>query len=181
MEVAELLQRISVIFFSIMVLAHAIDSDTAKCNNLEIPFCQGVLPYNRVSYPNLLGHANQKEAWKDMLRFGKILTAEGTRCPATLTQFMCLLYAPQCTVIEGALPPCRGLCEKAKRMCFKTFAKRKTAWPQNWDCEAFPKEGLCEDGMGAMPGRLIRPPCGPFSYSGNPSFSLVYMPYMILL
>ena len=64
-------------------------------------------------------------------------------CSPYLKFFLCAMYAPVCTVIEEALPPCQSLCLEAKRGCESLMNKFGFQWPETLDCLKFPKSGLC--------------------------------------
>uniref|UniRef100_A0A8C6LUI6 FZ domain-containing protein n=1 Tax=Nothobranchius furzeri TaxID=105023 RepID=A0A8C6LUI6_NOTFU len=86
--------------------------------------CQG-LSYNQTVFPNLLGHTSQVEAVSKMSFFSSLAQ---TMCPADIQLFLCRVYAPQC--VEGQVqPPCRSLCEKAKRNCEGLINSFGVFWP----------------------------------------------------
>ncbi|XP_061923516.1 frizzled-7-like isoform X1 [Entelurus aequoreus] len=110
------------------------------CQPVSIPQCADV-PYNQTIMPNLLGHNNQEEAALAMRSFQPLLSSG---CSAELTFFLCAAYAPVCTVLEEAVPPCRGLCESVRRGCAARIAEGGVQWPDRLRCEELPVEGsLC--------------------------------------
>ncbi|XP_061774344.1 frizzled-7-like [Nerophis ophidion] len=110
------------------------------CQPVSIPQCAD-LSYNHTILPNLLGHNNQEEAARAMRSFEPLLS---TGCSAELTFFLCAAYVPVCTVLEEAIPPCRGLCESVRRGCAARIAEEGVQWPDRFQCEGLPVEGsLC--------------------------------------
>ena len=107
------------------------------CEPITIPFCQD-LPYNRTVMPNLLNHHSQEEAGLEINQYYPLLSLG---CSPYLKGFLCSLYAPVCTVLEEALPPCRTLCELVRSGCEEVL----TSWGYTWShsCDRFPESGLC--------------------------------------
>ncbi|XP_042371866.1 frizzled-7-A-like, partial [Plectropomus leopardus] len=58
--------------------------------------------------------------------------------------FLCSMYAPVCTVLEQAIPPCRSLCERARQGCEALMNKFGFQWPERLRCENFPVHGAGE-------------------------------------
>ena len=54
--------------------------------------------------PNLLGHAKQEEAGMEVHQFFPLVKVQ---CSKHLQFFLCSVYAPVCTILEEAIPPCR--------------------------------------------------------------------------
>uniref|UniRef100_A0A673BVN2 Frizzled class receptor 1 n=1 Tax=Sphaeramia orbicularis TaxID=375764 RepID=A0A673BVN2_9TELE len=99
------------------------------CQPISIPLCTDIA-YNETIMPNLLGHTNQEDA--------------GLECSPDLKFFLCSMYAPVCTVLEQALPPCRSLCERARQGCEALMNKFGFQWPDSLACESFPVHGAGE-------------------------------------
>nr|XP_015805444.2 uncharacterized protein LOC107379270 [Nothobranchius furzeri] len=114
---------------------YGVSSSGAICEPITIPMCQG-LSYNQTVFPNLLGHTSQVEAVSKMSFFSSLAQ---TMCPADIQLFLCRVYAPQC--VEGQVqPPCRSLCEKAKRNCEGLINSFGVFWPDELQCYTFPEE-----------------------------------------
>uniref|UniRef100_A0A8C4N8T4 Frizzled class receptor 2 n=1 Tax=Eptatretus burgeri TaxID=7764 RepID=A0A8C4N8T4_EPTBU len=79
------------------------------CQAISIPLCTDIA-YNQTIMPNLLGHTNQEDAGLEVHQFYPLVKVQ---CSPELKFFLCSMYAPVCTVLEEAIPPCRSLCERA--------------------------------------------------------------------
>lgn len=55
-------------------------------------------------------------------------------------RFLCSLYAPPCTIMDRAIPPCKSLCHSA-RLCESIMRTFDFPWPENLDCTKFPEDG----------------------------------------
>lgn len=122
-----------------------------KCENITIPMCTNIA-YNQTILPNLLGHSKQEEAGMEIHQFYPLVKVQ---CSPHLQIFLCLVYAPVCTILEDALPPCRSLCLAAKDGCEELMIKFGYPWPQNLACDNFPTAGpdqLCVEDTESMPG-----------------------------
>jgi frizzled 1/7 len=60
-------------------------------------------------------------------------------CSPDLKLFLCSLYAPLCTILDYAIPPCRSLCISA-RNCEKIMKTFDFMWPENLECSKFPED-----------------------------------------
>lgn len=107
------------------------------CQPISIPLCRQ-LPYNQTILPNLLGHSSQEDAGLEVHQFYPLVQV---RCSAQLRFFLCSMYAPVCTVLEHAIPPCRSLCELARRGCEGLMNKFGFQWPVQLQCHNFPVHG----------------------------------------
>lgn len=107
------------------------------CQPISIPLCSQ-LPYNQTILPNLLGHSSQEDAGLEVHQFYPLVQV---RCSAQLRFFLCSMYAPVCTVLEQAIPPCRSLCELARRGCEGLMNKFGFQWPERLRCHNFPVHG----------------------------------------
>ena len=74
--------------------------DQVGVSNLVLFFLQ----YNQTIMPNLLGHAKQEEAGMEVHQFFPLVKVQ---CSKHLQFFLCSVYAPVCTILEEAIPPCR--------------------------------------------------------------------------
>ena len=112
---------------------------TTKCEPIRVPLCRD-MPYNQTVVPNLLGHRNQKNAAIEVSQFFPIVRSQ---CSPYIRFFLCSLYAPICTVLQDAIPPCRSLCTLAKRGCEQLMNRFGFQWPDSFECSKFPAAGLC--------------------------------------
>uniref|UniRef100_A0A8C7H0G3 Frizzled class receptor 1 n=2 Tax=Oncorhynchus kisutch TaxID=8019 RepID=A0A8C7H0G3_ONCKI len=90
------------------------------CQPISIPLCMDIA-YNETIMPNVLGHMNQEDAGLEVHQFYPLF-------------FLCSMYAPVCTVLEQALPPCRSLCERARQGCEALMNKFGFQWPDSLLC-----------------------------------------------
>lgn len=112
-----------------------------RCEPITIPLCQDV-PYNMTIMPNLMNHQKQEDAGLEVHQFYPLVKVQ---CAEDLKYFLCSMYAPVCTVIESALPPCKSLCLSARNGCEGLMNKFGFSWPESLECAKFPEEGLCFD------------------------------------
>ncbi|KAK6490763.1 frizzled-1-like [Huso huso] len=110
------------------------------CQPISIPLCTDIA-YNQTIMPNLLGHTNQEDAGLEVHQFYPLVKVQ---CSPDLKFFLCSMYAPVCTVLEQALPPCRSLCERARQGCEALMNKFGFQWPDSLACESFPVHGAGE-------------------------------------
>ncbi|XP_063777505.1 frizzled-1 [Pseudophryne corroboree] len=114
--------------------------DHGYCQPISIPLCTDIA-YNQTIMPNLLGHTNQEDAGLEVHQFYPLVKVQ---CSPELKFFLCSMYAPVCTVLEQALPPCRSLCERARQGCEALMNKFGFQWPESLRCEKFPVNGAGE-------------------------------------
>ncbi|KAJ3591671.1 hypothetical protein NHX12_006803 [Muraenolepis orangiensis] len=107
------------------------------CQTISIPLCTDIA-YNQTIMPNLLGHTNQEDAGLEVHQFYPLVKVQ---CSVDLKFFLCSMYAPVCTVLEQAIPPCRSLCERARHGCEALMNKFGFQWPERLRCENFPVHG----------------------------------------
>ncbi|OXB64280.1 UNVERIFIED_CONTAM: hypothetical protein H355_002543 [Colinus virginianus] len=114
--------------------------DHGFCQPISIPLCTDIA-YNQTILPNLLGHTNQEDAGLEVHQFYPLVKVQ---CSAELKFFLCSMYAPVCTVLEQAIPPCRSLCERARQGCEALMNKFGFQWPERLRCENFPVHGAAQ-------------------------------------
>ncbi|XP_018124644.1 frizzled-1-like [Xenopus laevis] len=114
--------------------------DHGYCQPISIPLCTDIA-YNQTIMPNLLGHTNQEDAGLEVHQFYPLVKVQ---CSPELKFFLCSIYAPVCTVLEQALPPCRSLCDRARQGCEALMNKFGFQWPESLRCEKFPINGAGE-------------------------------------
>lgn len=106
-----------------------------RCEKITIDLCKDIM-YNETIMPNLLNHAKQEEAGLEIHLFAPLVKVQ---CSPDLQFFLCTMYAPVCTILEKAIPPCRSLCESARRDCEGVIKKFGYRWPDNLDCSRLPE------------------------------------------
>uniref|UniRef100_H3BEE0 Frizzled class receptor 2 n=2 Tax=Latimeria chalumnae TaxID=7897 RepID=H3BEE0_LATCH len=111
--------------------------DHGFCQPISIPLCTDIA-YNQTIMPNLLGHTNQEDAGLEVHQFYPLVKVQ---CSPELKFFLCSMYAPVCTVLEQAIPPCRSICERARQGCEALMNKFGFQWPERLRCENFPIHG----------------------------------------
>nr|5T44_A Chain A, Frizzled-7 [Homo sapiens]5T44_B Chain B, Frizzled-7 [Homo sapiens] len=114
--------------------------DHGFCQPISIPLCTDIA-YNQTILPNLLGHTNQEDAGLEVHQFYPLVKVQ---CSPELRFFLCSMYAPVCTVLDQAIPPCRSLCERARQGCEALMNKFGFQWPERLRCENFPVHGAGE-------------------------------------
>ncbi|KAE8283409.1 Frizzled-2 [Larimichthys crocea] len=107
------------------------------CQPISIPLCTDIA-YNQTIMPNLVGHYNQEDAGLEVHQFYPLVKVQ---CSPELKFFLCSMYAPVCTVLEKAIPPCRSICERARQGCEALMNKFGFQWPDRLRCENFPVLG----------------------------------------
>lgn len=110
-----------------------------RCEPITIPLCKDI-QYNETFMPNLLNHQRQDDAGLEVHQFFPLVKVQ---CSSYLRFFLCTVYAPVCTFLEEAIPPCRSLCLEAKHGCESLMNKFGFTWPESLDCRKFPENGLC--------------------------------------
>ena len=117
-----------------------------KCEKVTIPMCRHV-GYNVTYMPNMFNHGTQAEAALEVHQFWPLVEI---RCSPDLRFFLCSMYAPICDKLyDQELPPCRSLCERARKGCGPLMRRYGFRWPERMDCSNFPELGdenrLCMD------------------------------------
>ncbi|KAM5157869.1 frizzled-1 [Mantella aurantiaca] len=140
--------------------------DHGYCQPIAIPLCTDIA-YNQTIMPNLLGHTNQEDAGLEVHQFYPLVKVQ---CSPELKFFLCSMYAPVCTVLEQALPPCRSLCERARQGCEALMNKFGFQWPESLRCEKFPVNGAGELCVGQNTSDRGTPtPALPELWTSNPN------------
>ncbi|RWS08957.1 Frizzled-7-A-like protein, partial [Dinothrombium tinctorium] len=111
------------------------------CEPITIPLCK-FIKYNQTIMPNLLNHQKQEDAGMEVHQFFPLVKVQ---CSPDLQFFLCSMYAPVCTILERAIPPCRSLCQSARDGCEALVNKFGFQWPKALECSKFPKgdDELC--------------------------------------
>ncbi|XP_075067945.1 frizzled-1 [Mixophyes fleayi] len=145
--------------------------DHGYCQPISIPLCTDIA-YNQTIMPNLLGHTNQEDAGLEVHQFYPLVKVQ---CSPELKFFLCSMYAPVCTVLEQALPPCRSLCERARQGCEALMNKFGFQWPESLRCEKFPVNGAGELCVGQNTSDKGTPtPALPELWTSNPNIRAPY-------
>lgn len=110
-----------------------------KCEPITIPLCKGI-QYNMTILPNILNHQKQDDAGLEVHQFYPLVKVE---CSPYLRFFLCSMYAPVCTLLDHAIPPCQQMCQQAREGCEKLMNRFGFEWPESLRCEKFPRSGLC--------------------------------------
>ncbi|XP_072165267.1 uncharacterized protein [Diadema setosum] len=92
------------------------DQQTYSCEYITLDLCQKILPYNRTTFPNYLGHSSAEEANTQFRNAIEIFHALG--CHELTSFFLCSLTTPKCTMFGSTVPPCRELCSSVMQSCF---------------------------------------------------------------
>ncbi|KAG8224959.1 hypothetical protein J437_LFUL005667, partial [Ladona fulva] len=111
-----------------------------RCEPITIPFCRDI-QYNETIMPNLLNHQKQEDAALEVHQFFPLVKV---RCSTDLQFFLCSVYAPVCTILDRAIPPCRSLCISARTGCEGLMNKFGFQWPEGLDCAKYPEAGGSE-------------------------------------
>ena len=95
--------------------------------------------YNLTYTPNMLNHDTQEEAALEVAQFWPLLEVN---CSTDLKAFLCSMYAPKCEPHNpkaNEFPPCRSLCERARKGCAPLMRQYGFSWPERFRCENFPQ------------------------------------------
>lgn len=115
----------------------------SACETINIPMCQA-MQYNMTRMPNLLHHSTQLNA---MLAIEQYQILVDQNCSDVLLFFLCAMYVPICTMEFqlDAIPPCKGVCEKARQGCEPLMLRHNTSWPSHLSCDGLPyyDKGVC--------------------------------------
>ena len=127
-------------------LATAAAFKEMTCEPITVPMCRDV-GYNLTHMPNQFHHYSQEEVGLEVHQFWPLVEI---RCSADLRFFLCSMYTPICLEdYQKPLPPCRGVCERAKAGCAPLMRQYGFPWPDRMRCELLPALGdpdtLCMD------------------------------------
>ena len=86
----------------------------------------------------MLNHKSQEEAAVEVHQYFPLVELG---CSKDLAFFLCSVYAPICTVLGTPVPPCRSLCNSAKRGCEALMNRFGFTWPESLSCDRFPELG----------------------------------------
>ena len=116
--------------------------EDVKCVRIPLKKCLPILQYNYTAFPNLLQQRRAQEAQRDFDVTSRLLSLT-TGCSDFMIFFVCSMYAPFCQVDElrgdRVLPPCRNMCESARRGCEGLMRRYRFTWPDEFDCERLPE------------------------------------------
>ena len=124
---------------------HIASSKRMKCEVIRIPLCNSI-GYNLTFMPNMFNHDSQEEAALEIHQFWPLVEIN---CSPDLRFFLCSMYAPQCQPnFKDEVPPCRSICERARKGCAPLMRQYGFSWPKPMKCRNFPKLGdkLCLNG-----------------------------------
>ncbi|XP_066587207.1 frizzled-7-B [Prorops nasuta] len=108
-----------------------------RCEPITINLCMNI-PYNETVMPNLLNHQKQEDAGQQIHQFAPLIKV---KCSPDLRFFLCTMYAPVCTILKRAIPPCKSLCESARAGCEEVMNSFGYEWPENLECSKLPENG----------------------------------------
>lgn len=112
-----------------------------RCEKIMVQLCKDIR-YNETIMPNLMNHQNQEEAGEVIQQFSPLVRV---KCSPDIQFFLCSVYVPVCTLLDRAIPPCRSMCDAARRDCEGIMNRFGFMWPELLDCQRFPEAGtqLC--------------------------------------
>ncbi|XP_075887153.1 frizzled-5 [Nelusetta ayraudi] len=115
------------------------------CEPITVPMCKGI-GYNLTYMPNQFNHDTQEEVGLEVHQFWPLVRIS---CSPDMLFFLCSMYTPICLQdYRKPLPPCRSVCERAKRGCSPLMSQYGFDWPERMSCENLPQAGddvLCMD------------------------------------
>ena len=123
------------LFFTAFCFIHG---KLKTCQKIKIPMCKDI-GYNLTYTPNMLNHDTQEEAVVEVAQFWPLLEVN---CSTDLKAFLCSMYAPKCEPHNpkaNEFPPCRSLCERARKGCAPLMRQYGFSWPERFRCENFPQ------------------------------------------
>lgn len=119
--------------------AQAFGDEEVQCEDVSIPLCAAILPYNYTTFPNLLNHRRPQDAEADFALFLPLLAY---KCSDLIAFFLCNMYSPYCDQQSNrVLPPCREICEQSRYECEATMEALNFGWPSVLNCENLPRFG----------------------------------------
>lgn len=128
-----------------------------RCEPITINLCMNI-PYNETIMPNLMNHQKQEDAGQEVHQYMPLVKM---KCSPDLRFFLCTVYAPVCTIIEKAIPPCRSLCESARSGCESLMNSFGFAWPEALDCSKMPENDGTELCVGTNETTTSQEPAAP--------------------
>lgn len=91
-----------------------------RCEKTKLSFCS-FLPYDKIMYPNLVGHQNQDELETEFIYFRQIIDSE---CFYLAKEIICLITQPSCSMSDPSIDSinhqnllCADLCERFMIAC----------------------------------------------------------------
>nr|CAB3266011.1 sFRP2 secreted frizzled-related protein precursor [Phallusia mammillata] len=114
-----------------------LDVHQTQCMLIPVDFdlCYG-MEYNRMRFPNLLGHETMQEVLQQASDWPPLVAA---RCHPETRKFLCTLFAPVCMKdYQKAIPPCRSLCTAVRDSCNEKMRNFGYSWPPMLNCSSFP-------------------------------------------
>lgn len=108
-----------------------------KCHSMKgISMCKN-MAYNQTMLPNILNITNLATAKRRLNAFIPLIKVS---CFKDMDFFLCSVFTPECK-IAGPTPPCKELCERAKKGCGGIMQKFGFSWPHELNCSVFPSRG----------------------------------------
>ena len=86
--------------------------------------------------PNYFKQQNQDDAEHELSQFTRMIQS---KCSPVLRVFLCSLYFPPCADdARRVTPPCRSVCNTARRDCEPWMKRSGLKWPYKFECSSFP-------------------------------------------
>uniref|UniRef100_A0A915JM21 FZ domain-containing protein n=1 Tax=Romanomermis culicivorax TaxID=13658 RepID=A0A915JM21_ROMCU len=137
--------RILIILFLLIAGQSLCFPQQQQCQRITVPTCLN-MGYNMTSVPNRFHHQRQDEISLEVHQYLPLINA---KCSPDLHFFLCAMYVPICLpdFNHQTIPPCRSLCESAKRGCEQLMNRFSYFWPVDLACDQLPErqEVLCVD------------------------------------
>ena len=141
--------QVWVLLFVLRVQIRASVQFPARCESITIPRCKvaaQTFGYNEAVFPNMLQHGSQIEAGLELNRLFPV--AATAKCSKLFQLFLCSVFTPICTILERPVPPCRSLCQEARKNCTSFLEQNGLIWPEKLRCERFPPDKIfCVKGL----------------------------------
>lgn len=92
--------------------------------------------YNFTQMPNYFKQQNQDDAEHELSQFTRMIQS---KCSPVLRVFLCSVYFPPCADdARRVTPPCRSVCNTARRDCEPWMKRSGLKWPYKFECSSFP-------------------------------------------
>lgn len=132
---AALTYSIELLILALFCSLYVVLGQEKKCEKIKIPMCQKI-GYNLTYMPNMFNHDTQEEAALEVHQFWPLVEI---KCSPDLKFFLCSMYAPMCQLnFRDEVPPCRSICERARKGCAPLMKQYGFSWPERMKCENFP-------------------------------------------
>ena len=131
-HVAEMVLHNVVLVLALFCSLCFVHGEERKCEKITTPMCQNI-GYNLTYMPNMFKHDSQQEATLDLHQFWPLVQ---NNCSRYLKIFLCSMHVPRCQPSSPkGIPPCRPLCEQARKDCTPVLRRYGFSWPQRMRCQ----------------------------------------------